>query len=76
MKVVLHTNSGEAGTLRLDGSNVVADSPAGESVLQHNVIVEPDTLVKLTPDKGERYLRAVPANLNGTYFWASIEEDT
>jgi hypothetical protein len=72
--VTLRTLRGEVGRLTLVGESVVADSDVARHVLEHNKIVEPATVIMLTPNNGARYLRAVPANLNGTYFWATLEE--
>lgn len=73
MEVELHTTKGVVGRLTLVGDKVVADTHVGQAILDKNTVVEPDTLIKLTPDKGARYLAALPANLDGSYFWAEVK---
>ena len=59
------------GRVTLGPNGIVMDDGA-RSFLSDYFVVEPDTLVPLTPDDGERYIRALPSNLRGTYVWARL----
>lgn len=74
MKVELRTEKGVVGEITLEndgschGSNEVA-----RHVMETHQIVEPGTPPKpLTAADGERYLRALPLNIGGAYFWATL----
>jgi hypothetical protein len=76
MKVQFYDLDGLIGTagLRDDGSLHV-DNEGVRRMLEGTNIVEPGTMELLTPDLGERYLRALPATFRGVYLQASLVED-
>jgi hypothetical protein len=64
VRVELHGWDGKLGTIELVNGVAVPDERA-RPFLDDAWIVEPDTLVTLTYADGARYLRALPANING-----------
>ena len=72
MRVDLHNQQRVVGTVTLDGGHAVASDEQIQALLDSVRIVEPRTLVPLGLESGERYLRALPANLRGSYFWAVL----
>jgi hypothetical protein len=61
------------GTLTLDAENrAIATGAASEDALL--TVVEPDTLQRLTPQDGERWLRAVRMLYRTPYCRAVIED--
>ena len=65
MRVELHGWDGKLRTIELvDG--VAAPDERAHRLLDGVMILEPDTLVPLTYEDGERYLRALPIVINGT----------
>ena len=57
-----------AGELRYSGKAKAITE--GEGVR----VIEPNTLDELTPDDGERWLRALPYTFHGYYLWAEVIE--
>lgn len=80
MKVELHTQDEVVGEITLGedgiclGSNAVATSLMADlSIVE--VGGRRGAPARLTPRDGERYLRALPINVSGSYFWATLIED-
>lgn len=76
MIVELHSQDGVVGEIALSASGrAVGLNDVAERTITDIKIVEPgNPPTLLTPDDGERYLRALPLNLAGTYFWAELAE--
>jgi hypothetical protein len=72
MQVVLKTWQGTQGEVRLEGGRAVGSNARTRRLLEQTEITEPDTLNTLEPSDGERYLRALPANLSGMYATADL----
>lgn len=74
MHVDLRKQEGTVATVRLDDLGVARASTAeNQAFLDTFVVVEGGE--RIGPEAGERYLRALPANLRGSYFWAVLVED-
>jgi hypothetical protein len=65
LQVVLKTWQGTQGEVRLEGGRAVGSNARTRRLLEQTESTEPDTLNTLEPSDGERYLRALPANLSG-----------
>ena len=63
-----------AGTVTMLADGSLAFDDDAEPFLRSVNVVEPGTLVPLTFEDGERYLRALPYNFRGSYFWAELVE--
>lgn len=76
MRVELRDQQGTVATVTLGrGGAAVASDAANQRLLDSLAVVEPGTTDRLTAADGERYLRALPANLRGSYLWAVLVED-
>jgi hypothetical protein len=72
VKAVLKTWQGKLGEVRLEGGRAVGSNARTRRLLEQTEITEPDTFKRLEPSDGERYLRALPANLSGAYASADL----
>ena len=73
--VELLTWHGKLGAIRLgDDGTAVPDADA-RRFLDTVTIIEPDTLVPLTYEDGERYPRALPVVINGSAGRAVVVDD-
>jgi hypothetical protein len=75
VKVELHTWTGGVGEVRLDRGRAVGSNERTRRLIASTKIVEPETFDLLRPSEGERYLRALPATLSGSYLTAVLVED-
>jgi len=75
MKVQLRTWTDDVGEVRLESGRAVGSNAHTRRLIASTKIIEPGTLELLRSGDGERYLRALPANLNGYYLTAVIVED-
>lgn len=78
MHVDLRKQEGTVATVRLDDLGVARASNAeNQAFLDSFTVVERSEagVEVVGPEAGERYLRALPANLRGSYFWAVLVED-
>ncbi len=61
------------------GTGVAVADEGAAKVLDHMVIVKPrqpgEPSVRLLPEDGEDYLRALEYNLRGSYLWATSPTD-
>jgi hypothetical protein len=73
MQVTIKTPDGTRGVVTLKGGKAVYDK-ALTLLLGSTKVFEPRTLEQLTPDDGERYLRALPYQFRSGYLWAVLEE--
>lgn len=76
MIVELHNQEGLVGEITLSAAGrAVGLNGAAQSTIEDTKIFEPgDPPTLLTPEDGERYLRAMPFALAGSYFWAELVE--
>lgn len=58
------------GSVYMRDGRVVFD--AGAAWIRRATVVDPKAKEVVTPDDGERYLRALPANFQGPYFHAVL----
>ena len=73
VEVRLFSQGEHTGTVTLDEHGVaVADTASVQAFIEQTGVMEPDTVTPLSPSDGERYLRAMPANFHGAYFWAGF----
>jgi hypothetical protein len=72
MHVELRNREGVTGEVRVLDGVAVGSNLSTRRMLADVVIVEPGTLVRLTPTDGDRYLRALPHNIAGSYLWANM----
>lgn len=73
MRVELHNRNGVVAHVDLVGGVAVGSNQIAERTMDETKIVEPGNPPKLVkPADGERYLRALPVCLAGTYFWAEL----
>ena len=72
MHVDLHTQDGTVGTVKLVGANARATDESNQKFLDTLTVIEPGSLMPLGSESGGRYLRALPVNLRGSYFWADL----
>jgi hypothetical protein len=72
MHVELRKQQGVVGTVELVGGSAKASDEANQRFLDSLRVIEPGSMIPLGPESGERYLRALPANLRGSYFWAVL----
>jgi hypothetical protein len=72
MKAVLRTRHGKRGEIRFEKGRAVGSNARTRRLLEQTQITEPGTLKTLEPSDGERYLRALPANLSGMYATADL----
>lgn len=76
MHVELRNQQGTVATVSLGrGGAAQASDAVNQRLLDDLAVVEPGSTDRLTPEDGERYLRALPANLRGSYLWAVLVED-
>ena len=76
MRVVLRSWGGPVGEVVLDPDGCArATDQRTREFLDAVTIVEPGTLEVVGPEDGERYLRALPAALSGSYFAADLVEE-
>lgn len=80
MKVELHTQDEVVGEITVGEDGVCVGSTATATSLMADLnVVEVGgrrgAPKRLTPQDGERYLRALPINVSGSYFWAEFVED-
>ena len=75
IRVELHGWEGLKGEVRLEGSRAVFSNDYARRLLEEMNVVEPGTVQRVTPEDGERYLRALPANFHGAYLRAVLVED-
>ena len=64
-----------AGEATLDDDGQVVFGPGLEKVARRVVVKPGQPDHRLVPEDGEEYLRALPFNWRGTYFWAQVVED-
>ncbi len=71
-----HTGSDSVGVIALNEHGVaVADNQGDQAFIATTHVMEPDTVKPLSPNDGERYLRALPANFYNAYFQATFYDD-
>jgi hypothetical protein len=74
--VELRSQKGKVATVSIGRGGVARASDAdNQRFLDELTVVEPGSTERVRPEDGERYLRALPANLRGSYLWAVLVED-
>ena len=72
IRVRLSSRGEHVGTVTLDANGVaVGDTGYAQGLIAETGVLEPGA-VPLRPADGERYLRAMPANFDNAYFWATF----
>ena len=72
IRVRLSSRGEHVGTVTLDANGVaVGDTGYAQGLIAEAGVLEPG-VVPLRPTDGERYLRAMPANFDNAYFWATF----
>ena len=72
IRVRLSSRGEHVGTVTLDANGVaVGDTGYAQGLIAETGVLEPGA-VPLRPTDGERYLRAMPANFDNAYFWATF----
>ena len=72
IKVRLSSRGTRVGTVTVDANGVaVGDTAYAQGLIAETSVVEPGA-VPLRPTDGERYMRAMPANFDNDYFWATF----
>jgi hypothetical protein len=74
VKVELHTWTSKVGEVRLERGQAVGSNERARPLIASTKIIDLETLERLRPSEGERYLRALPAAFNGTYLVAVLVE--
>jgi len=74
MHVSIKNTGGEIGRIDLERGVATPANDLSGRVMTGLDIVEPNTLVHLKPESGDRYMRAFPYNLNGSRVWAELVE--
>jgi hypothetical protein len=69
--VELHDQKGVVGEITLAGGVAVPSNALARRTIEQTKIIWPgNPPQEVKPEDGERYLKALLVNLNGTYFWA------
>jgi hypothetical protein len=74
VRVEIRSRGRLRGEVRLVDGRAVGSTPSVRRILDEIVVVEPGTLAVLDPADGERYLRALPAALGGSYLRVAFIE--
>ena len=70
-----HYGHDDVGVIALDADGVArADNSRDQAFIDSTRVMEPGP-TPVTVRDGERYLRALPANFHGAYFWATFYAD-